>query len=269
MRRLPVGILTLALSVTVPAEAQIGLSPVQDYINKTNLLNNILSNGRATTMSQRAQAGGKPPDGANGSNRAAASATQFTPTGQPILPRVLAERTGGSPAQRQEAEKFFSSMLDLYHRTAANDGFPANDVAYAMEYFVVNGYMTYHHLHDVPYEKDPFAKRGRDSFERLKLLGEKKALKPSVTDERAVYAQIQATLAQNPQVQRMSDREKQELTELLAIMLGVNYTAYTKGVNGEDDALINQARESARQMLEKLVGAPIARIRIDANGLSQ
>jgi hypothetical protein len=52
-------------------------------------------------------------------------------------------------------------------------------------------------------------------------------------------------------------------------MLGVNYTAYMKGVNSEDDALMNQARQSARQTLEKLVGAPIARITIDANGLSQ
>ncbi len=39
------------------------------------------------------------------------------------------------------------------------DRFPANDLAYAMEYFVVNSYMIYHDLHDVPYERDPRVKR--------------------------------------------------------------------------------------------------------------
>ena len=40
---------------------------------------------------------------------------------------------------------------DHQYRT---DGFPANDLAYAMAYVVVNGYMIFHDLHEVPYEKD-------------------------------------------------------------------------------------------------------------------
>jgi hypothetical protein len=255
--------------LALPAGAQIGLSPVQDYINKTTLLNNILSNQRATGMSQRAQTGASSSTGRSSTSTATLSPTQFRHAGQPLVPKMLAQRAGGGASQQQEAERFFQSMLDLYDRTAQNDGFPANDVAYAMEYFVVNGYMVYHDLHDVPYEKDPRVRKGQGSFDRLQILAEKKALKPTLTDERAVYTQIQSTLASNPEVQKMSDRQKQELTEVLAIMLGVNYSAYMKGVNAEDERLLAQARESAKENLEKLIGVPIAKIRIDASGLRQ
>jgi hypothetical protein len=114
-------------------------------------------------MSQPAHTGGKTGGARGSANGAALLPTQFRPTGQTILPKLLAERTGGSAAQQAEAQRFFESMLELYRRTADHDGFPANAVANAMEYFVVNGYMTYHDLHDVPYEKDPRAKRGKRS----------------------------------------------------------------------------------------------------------
>ena len=67
----------------------------------------------------------------------------------------------------------------------------------------------------------------------------------------------------------MTDREKQELTELLAIMFGVNYTAYMKGVNGEDEGLMGQSRQAAKAHLEKLLGMPVERIKIGNEGLRQ
>ena len=250
------------------ANAQISINPVQDYINKTTLLNNILSNARAADLSQRAQTNGQTPGRAPGAGKGpAASPTAFQPSSRSLLPAVLAARTGGNSAQQQEAARFFESLLDLYRKTAEHDGFPANDVAYAMEYFVVNGYMTYHDLHDVPYEKDPRVKRGKDSFDRITIINEKKTLKPTLLQERAVYAQIQQSLAENAQVRQMSDQNKQELTELLAIMFGVTYSAYLKGVNNEDDRLIEQAHRSAQSSLERLIGAPIDRIKIDESGL--
>ena len=76
-----------------------------------------------------------------------------------------------------------------------------------------------------------------------------------------------ATLAANPSIARLTDREKQEMTEGMAIMFGVNYAAYMRGVNAEDDRQIAQAREAARQSLEKLLGAPITQIKIDESGV--
>lgn len=189
----PLAVVLVLAAAPAPAGAQIGLSPVQDYIDKTTLLNGILSNARATDMSQRAQR---------------------------------------DAARRREAAAFFQSLLDLYRKTAATDGFPANDVAYAMEYFVVNGYMTYHDLHDVPYEKDPRVRRGAQPLDRVALAA-----------------------------------EKQELAEALAIGFGTTYAAYMRGVHAGDEALMAQARRTAGEQLERLVGAPAARIRIDESGL--
>ena len=47
--------------------------------------------------------------------------------------------------------------------------------------------------------------------------------------DRAVYRQFQERLAADPAIARMSDREKQEAAELLAITMGVTYTAYMEG----------------------------------------
>ena len=265
MRRIDVTLLALSI-VSAPVRAQIGMSPVQDYINKTTLLNNILSNSRATAMSQRAQTNSS--GNRAGSTRAnATSPSAFTHTGRSILPAALAERTRNGNVDQRTAQQFFESQIDLYKRTAANDGFPPNEVAYALEYFIVNTYMTYHDLHDVPYEKDPRVKRGKDSFDRIAIINEKKTLKPTMLQERAVFNQMQAVLAANPALAKMTDRDKQELTELLAIMMGVNYTAYLRGVNAEDERLMAQARQTAREQLERLLGTPIDRIKIDERGV--
>ena len=268
MRILHASLLAALSLASATAQAQIMSSPVQDYVNKTTLLNNILSNARATDMSQRAQTAGGSRSRAAGTAGSSASPTSFRHAGQSLMPAVLAQRSAGGGQQR-EAERFFESQLELYRRTATTDGFPPNELAYAMEYFVVNSYMIVHDLHDVPYEKDPRAKRGKDSFDRLTIISQKKALKPTLTQERAVYGQMQAVLAANPGVAKMSDREKQELTELLAIMFGVNYATYMRGVDAEDERVLAQARQTASENLQRILGVPAAQIKIDDNGVRQ
>lgn len=59
MRKTALALPTLLLLVGIPARAQVMTNPVQDYINKTTILNNILSNRRATDMSQSAQTKGR------------------------------------------------------------------------------------------------------------------------------------------------------------------------------------------------------------------
>jgi hypothetical protein len=258
------GIFMVAAFLAIPVRAQMLTNPVQDYINKTNLLNNILSNKRATDMSQKAQPRGQT------TNKTVASPpapepTKFTHTGQLILPKLLAEKSAG--AGQVNAERFFASLLELYEQTARKDGFPSNDVAYAFEYFLVNTYMTYHDLHDVEYEKDPRVKRGKDMFDRLTIINEKKALKVTLYQERAVYNQMRSVLSDNPAIQKLTDREKQELTELLAIMFGIDFMAYMNGVNKEDDKAIEQARQTAKAYLEKITGAAVERIKITNDGV--
>ena len=147
-------------------------------------------------MSQRAQTSGSSGNrAASGRASGATSPSAFAHTGNSILPAALAERATNGSVDKRTAQQFFESQVDLYRRTAASDGFPPNEIAYALEYFIVNTYMTYHDLHDVPYEKDPRVKRGKDSFDRIAIINQKKALKPTMLQERAVFGQMWRALA--------------------------------------------------------------------------
>jgi hypothetical protein len=261
--------------ISLQGQAQLLTNPVQDYINKTTLLNNILSNQRAIEMSQRGQTNGgstnrktagKTPQTTPG---AAAEPTKFAASAAPILPKLLSEKSSSEAAKQREAQQYFQSLLGLYRQTAQKDGFDANDLAYAFEYFVVNSYMLYHDLIEVDYNKDPRIQRGNDSLDRLRLKYEKDALKVTISQERAVYHQFKSLLSSNPGVLKMSGQEKQELSELLAIMFGVNFSLYMKGVNQEHPPSIEQAHATAKLYLEKLIGAPIGNIRIGDQGMQQ
>src|SRR5689334_15023446 len=82
--------------------AQMLTNPVQDYVNKTQLLNNILSNSRAVDLSQKAQTGvPSKPAGAP----AVSEPTAFTHSGAALLPRLLAAKAG------PESESYFASLL--------------------------------------------------------------------------------------------------------------------------------------------------------------
>jgi hypothetical protein len=103
-------------------------------------------------------------------------------------------------------------------------------------------------------------------FDRITIANQKKLLKVTLDQERVIYGQLKTLLAGNPGVLAMTDQQKQELTELLAITFGVNFKAYMKGIDSEDDRQIEQAHQTAKVNLEKLIGAPVERIKI-ANGL--
>jgi hypothetical protein len=253
--------LLLTLGGITCAIAQLLTNPVQDYINKTTLLNNILSNMRANQMIQQGQNGGKQ---APAPAQKQPDTTAFQHAGTALLPKQLASRT----PQPQQAEQYLATLISLYEQTARKDGFPPNDLAYALNYFVVNTYMTYHDLHDVEYSKDPRVKRGKDMFERLTLSNEKKLLKVTPYQERAVYNQLKSALAANAAVRQLTDRQKQEVTELLAITFGVNFKAYMDAVNREDERAMDAARKQAKANLEKLTGAEVERIRINESGLA-
>lgn len=170
---------------------------------------------------------------------AAVKVSSFKETGS-ILPKLLA--TKFEPEQRAQAEKFFQSHLDLYRQTAAKDGFPANDLAYALEYFVVNNYHLYHGLIGAPNGV-------------------------TMAQERAVYSQFKRMLASDADIKKMTDRQKQETTEVLAIMFGMNLQGYLVKDRSGGDKVYQQCREVARQGLEKLIGAKIEQIKITNKGV--
>lgn len=178
--------------------------------------------------------------------------TVFQPSAR-ILPKSIAVNAKDNSG---ETEKLLNFMLDSYERTARKDYFPANDLAYAFNYFVVNNYMTAH---------DAFAYKNGTNLDRDPSWMDY-SVKPN--EETAVYKQFKQMLSANPEIKKMTARQKQELTEMLAIITRVNFTAYDKGLSDGDPDLIKQARESSKQVLEKLFGVTIDKISISTEGLT-
>lgn len=257
--------LALGLAAATAA-AQFATNPGQWYIDR-QMYSMRAFNATVGTSMLPSMTGVKPPPGAASAAEPARDVTRFATAAAPRMPAQLAAREGGDAAVKREAEARYLRHLDTYRATARKDGFPADDLAYAYQYFVVNHYQIHHDLVDVPLEQDPRLRQARDGFARIEAAAQKRQLQVSPLQERAVYQQFRAQLAASPEVRRMNDVQKQEAAELLAISLGVVFEGYTAGLARGDDALAQRSREAARGALEKLLGRPIARIRIDERGI--
>lgn len=246
-------------------------SPAQWYINQqiysTRVFNGVIANSMIDATRGKGT-GGAAAAGATNPRSAAAAApprdvTRFTPQAASLAPARLATREGGDARARERYESFVA----LYAQVARKDGFPANDLAYAYEYFVVNGYHIWHDLLDLPTDRDPYLRGARDGFERIELAARKRQQQVAMSEERAIYEQFRRQLGASTEVQRMSDAEKQEAAEMLAIAYGVAYEGYMRAIETGDEALREDARRSARLGLEKMLGRPIERFRIGYGGL--
>lgn len=253
-----------------PAQAQGMQSPGQWYINQ-NIYSTRVFNGVIANSVIDAKRNAPTAASANGTSANApakpADVTRFVPAAARIAPTRMANRQAGSADLQRASQASYDAHLDLYERTARNDGFPANDLAYAYQYFAVNAYQVYHDLVNVPLDRDPYLRNARDGFDRITLAARKRQAQVSASQERAIYEQFRRELGASAEVQRMSDAEKQEAAEMLAISFGVTFDAYMRAINTGDDALRDEARRAARIGLEKMLGRPVEKIRVGYNGL--
>jgi len=265
----------LLLWLPLGAAAQGMQSPAQWYINQqiysTRVFNGVIANSMLDATRGKPGAG----QGANGGGDAGAAAppppprdvTRFDPRSASLAPARLAARDGGTPRDQERARQRYESFVALYSQVARKDGFPANDLAYAYEYYVVNAYHIWHDLLDLPTDRDPYLRGARDGFERIELAARKRQQQVAMSEEQAIYRQFRERLGASPEIQRMSDAEKQEAAEMLAISYGISYEAYMRAIDTGDDALREEARRVARTGLEKMLGRPVERIRIGYGGL--
>lgn len=262
MKRLIFDLIFAICFLAVSTAGQIMSNPGQWYINNqiysTRVFNGVVANSMLRKGASRSR---QTPT--KGANKPATDYTSFRAQPNFVLPKQLSEKS----ANRNETEQILNTFVTLYRQTAQKDGFPPNDLAYAFEYFVVNNYQIYHDLVELPADKDPRARRAKDGFERIQILNQKRLAQVSIGQERTIYNQFREVLAANAEIQKMTDAQKQEASELLAIMFGVNFAGYMKGINEGDERLTEQARQLAKEGLEKLLGVPVGQIKITNNGL--
>ena len=226
---------------------------IQNQVNR-NTINNSVQKGGAKNAKTTAKA-------------AAVDYTVFTPRQENYLPKLLSQAGKGNAAEKSETEQFFNTLIANYKQGAPHHELPKNDLAYGILHFILVNYEVYYDLYNVPIEKDPWAKRAKDGFERLALLNQKKSRLTTTEEDRAMYYQFKETLSAKPEFRKMTDEEKQKMTETLVITAGIVDAGYRKAIDAEDEQLIKQAHEMAKGNLEKLLGVPIDRIKINLSGL--
>lgn len=196
------------------------------------------------------------------STSTAVRVTAFKHSGSHILPTALAARKGSDASAEK---RIVEDLLNLYRQTASNDGFPANDLAYAFEYFVVNNYQVYHNLLDI--NADPAIAQINDPLARLQAIKVKEQMKVTLSQERVIYDQFTRALSENAEVKKMTDSQKQEAVEVLAVLTGMAYLQFSQGSRNKSDEQMEKGRQTARANLERLVGASVENVKIANNGL--
>jgi len=268
MKKILLAVIFVIAFSSVGADAQTVFIPQPPVINiplldpSRMIIQNEVNRNTVNGAAQKGTA-----KGAKTTAKAAVDYTVFTPRQENYMPKVLAQTGKGNAAEQRQAEQFYNSQIESYEQTASYHKYPANDVAFAFLYFISNNYEIYHDLITVPVEKDPWAKRAKDGFEWLALLDKKKLQKVSPEQDRTMYFQFKEMLSAKPEFRKMTDEDKQKMTETLAIMLGIVYDGYMKAIDAEDEQLIKQAHQTAKEGLEKLLGVPMDKIKINYAGL--
>jgi len=268
MKKILLAVIFLTVFSSVGANAQTVFIPQPPVINIPLLdpSRMIIQNEvNRNTINGATQKGAT--KGAKTRSPAAADYTAFKPRQENYMPKVLAQTTKGSPAEQRQAEQFFNTIIANYEQGSPHHELPKNDVAYAFVHFILVNYEVYYDLYNVPVEKDPWAKRAKDGFDRLALMNKKKSLITTTEEDRAMYFQIKEMLSAKPEFRKMTDEQKQKMTETMVIMAGVVNDGYLKAIDAEDERLIKQAHEMAKGNLEKLLGVPVNKIKINSSGL--
>ncbi|MDQ3063714.1 MAG: hypothetical protein M3R14_12780 [Acidobacteriota bacterium] len=78
--------------------------------------------------------------------------------------------------------------------------------------------------------------------------------------DKAMYFQFKEMLSAKPEFKKLSDLEKQKMTETLAIKFGVLYADYMKAIESEDQNAINDVHEAAKRGFEELLNMPIDKV---------
>ena len=200
--------------------------------------------------------------GKGSAKRAAANRTPADPLGfspaaanSVIKPLALQMSEKGNTQALKEAEQIFQQALKIYGDRAKEDKFPSNDIAYAFEYFLVNNFHIHH---------DVLAGTANVAYYDISQI-------PNFVNwkqEQTLYQQFRQMLGSDAKFKNLTNKEKQQFTETLAIMTGIPWMIYQNGIDNDDPKLVRQAQEMARENLKNLFETSPNNIVINDNGIS-
>ncbi|MDH3529322.1 MAG: hypothetical protein OEQ28_07135, partial [Acidobacteriota bacterium] len=132
--------------------------------------------------------------------------TSFNSDGRHLLPGLIADQSKGTEAEKADLKNALEQALRFYENIALQKEYPANDLSFAMLYYVINNYVIFRNI-------DPAA---------TDISGEPQYLvggfySPLFSHERALFAQLKNQLLSDKTIAGMEDRDKQIAAEMLAI----------------------------------------------------
>jgi hypothetical protein len=181
--------------------------------------------------------------------------TGFKSSGALITPKILSAKIKGSQADKAQFEEYLTEGIADYLTSARQDNFSPNDLSFAMAYFIFVNYHIYHNVNDKTikrYYKDVSVMPNYVNY------GQKKAL----------TKQIESFLNSQPEIKKLTDQQKQSFTEMLAIMAYLPKSIETKGLEEDNEDLIEQARQMAKSNLENLLKISIDEIKFSKSGMN-
>lgn len=195
------------------------------------------------------------------------SITAYNTSNGRLLPDRLSKAAGKNPAEIANYKQVFDVFLNNYENDARGNTLLPNDLSYAVGFFIVNHYaIVYDLLEFSPADKALMSSSG-DPLLALQHSYSKQALRVSPLGEKAVFKQMGDFLASNPQIAKLTDAQKQEFTEMLAIQTVYNFYLYEQAGKNKDTRAFEQIQTKAEQALESLLGIPADKIKITEKGL--
>jgi hypothetical protein len=206
--------------------------PMSSYINTNYISNSNLDKGEDGPSRQSEPSSQRP-------SKAAPTTTAsplFTPVSAPFMPRQMAAALPS--AQRQEAEKLYTTLLDSYGQIAQYYGVSRHDLSGSTAVLIIGSY----EIHS----------------------GEE------VSDDgvKAVIAQLRGGLGNSSLLANAGASEKQAYYEQSAIIGTMMASAFKELQAKPDPALQSQLQKAAKGYLETLLGVDADNVSIDEDGLS-
>jgi hypothetical protein len=228
---------SLAITALVLCTASAAQAYSSSYIPYMNVGDSIVSANTMNYLSKHlygtgAAAGDKAPP----AKRTATAATVLPNMAPGGTPRKLAESY--PPAARAEVERTFTRLLSGYKEMEKQLDVPANDVAGAVAAFIAGSYMAYR---DVDFADADF---------------------------KTLVGQMRQVISSNPEFQRASLPQKQEMYEQMAI-IGTSMALTRDALKQQPNPqLASNLRQAAKAYLEQFLKTDADKVQIDAKGLS-
>lgn len=164
--------------------------------------------------------------------------TSFNPVADSLIPKQIAARISNKSEEQQEYAENFNTLIDFYKSYVQDSRWQLNDVAHAISYYIGANYYVY--------------KDGKEISDRQRT---------------ALYETVAKFLAGNKDYLALSDAEKQEMYEVMAIQGSLPLLGYKSATEEGNKEASQKFRRDAEQNLENFFGVPIAKVQFTDQGI--